>query len=35
MEMMAAARDMEFEKSAELRDRIQALKARLVFEGNA
>jgi len=34
-EMMAAARDMEFEKAAELRDRIQALKARLVFEGNA
>ena len=34
-EMMAAARDMEFETAAELRDRIQALKARLVFEGNA
>ena len=34
-EMMAAARDMEFEKAAELRDRIQALKARLVFEGSA
>ncbi len=34
-EMMAAARDMAFEKAAELRDRIQALKARLVFEGNA
>ena len=34
-EMMAAARDMEFETAAELRDRIQALKARLVFEGSA
>ena len=32
-EMMAAASDMAFERAAELRDRIFALKARLVFEG--
>jgi excinuclease ABC subunit B len=32
-EMMAAARDMAFEHAAELRDRIYALKARLVFDG--
>ena len=32
-EMMEAARDLEFERAAELRDRIQAVKARLVFEG--
>jgi excinuclease ABC subunit B len=34
-EMMAAARDLEFERAAELRDRIQAIKAHLVFDGNA
>lgn len=34
-EMMAAARDLEFEKAAELRDRIQAIKAHLVFDGKA
>ena len=33
-EMMSAAREMAFERAAELRDRIQAIKARLVFEGN-
>jgi len=33
-DMLAAARDLEFERAAELRDRIQAIKARIVFEGN-
>jgi excinuclease ABC subunit B len=33
--MFAAARDFEFEKAAALRDRIQALRARQVFEGQA
>jgi excinuclease ABC subunit B len=33
-EMMSAAREMAFERAAELRDRIQAIRARLVFEGN-
>jgi excinuclease ABC subunit B len=31
-EMHAAARDLEFEKAAELRDRLQQLESRLVFE---
>jgi len=34
-EMMAAARDMEFERAAELRDRIRAIQSRLVFDGRA
>ena len=34
-EMMAAARDLEFERAAELRDRIQAIQAKLVFNGHA
>ncbi len=34
-EMMAAARDLEFERAAELRDRIQAIQAKLVFNGQA
>ena len=29
-EMRQAARDLEFEKAAELRDRIRALRARLI-----
>jgi excinuclease ABC subunit B len=32
-DMMDAARDLEFERAAKLRDRIQAIKARIVFEG--
>jgi excinuclease ABC subunit B len=32
-EMMAAARDLAFERAAELRDRIQAMRAHLVFDG--
>jgi excinuclease ABC subunit B len=32
-EMMEAAGAMEFERAAQLRDRIHAIKARLVFEG--
>jgi excinuclease ABC subunit B len=34
-EMMDAARDLEFERAAELRDRIQAIQKRLVFNGRA
>ena len=34
-EMLAAARELEFERAAQLRDRIQAIKARLVFDGRA
>jgi len=34
-EMQAAARELEFERAAQLRDRIQAIKARLVFDGRA
>ena len=33
-EMMAAARELEFERAAELRDRIQAIQERLVFNGH-
>ena len=33
-DMLTAARDLEFERAAELRDRIQAIKAHFVFEGN-
>jgi len=33
-DMLEAARDLDFERAAELRDRIQAIKARIVFEGN-
>jgi excinuclease ABC subunit B len=32
-EMMAAAKDMDFERAADLRDRIRAIKSRMVFEG--
>jgi excinuclease ABC subunit B len=31
--MRQAARDLEFEKAAELRDQIQQLREKLVFEG--
>ena len=31
--MLQAAHDLEFERAAKLRDRIQALKARIVFDG--
>jgi excinuclease ABC subunit B len=34
-EMMDAARDLEFERAAELRDRIQAIQKRLVFNGRS
>lgn len=34
-DMLEAARDLEFERAAKLRDRIQAIKARIVFEGMA
>ena len=33
-QMMAAAKDLEFERAAELRDRIQSIRARFVFNGN-
>jgi excinuclease ABC subunit B len=33
-DMLQAARDLEFERAAKLRDRIQALKERIVFDGN-
>ena len=33
-DMLEAARDLAFERAAKLRDRIQAIKARIVFEGN-
>jgi excinuclease ABC subunit B len=33
-DMLQAARDLEFERAAKLRDRIQALKERIVFAGN-
>ena len=33
-DMLQAARDLEFEHAAKLRDRIQALKARIVFDGS-
>lgn len=33
-DMLESARDLDFERAAELRDRIQAIKARIVFEGN-
>jgi excinuclease ABC subunit B len=32
-DMLQAARDLEFEHAAKLRDRIQALKERIVFDG--
>ena len=32
-DMLQAARDLEFERAAKLRDRIQALKERIVFDG--
>jgi excinuclease ABC subunit B len=32
-EMMAAARDLEFERAAELRDRIESIRSRVVFDG--
>ena len=31
-EMRRAARDLEFEQAAELRDRIKALKSKIIFE---
>jgi excinuclease ABC subunit B len=33
-DMLQAARDLEFERAAKLRDRIQTLKERIVFDGN-
>jgi excinuclease ABC subunit B len=33
-DMLQAARDLEFERAAKLRDRIQALKTRIVFDGS-
>ena len=33
-QMMEAARDLEFEKAAELRDRIQFIQSQLVFDGH-
>jgi excinuclease ABC subunit B len=33
-DMLQAAHDLEFERAAKLRDRIQALKARIVFDGS-
>jgi excinuclease ABC subunit B len=33
-DMLQAAHDLEFERAAKLRDRIQALKERIVFDGN-
>ena len=33
--MRSAARDLEFEKAAELRDRIRALRERLYLGGDA
>ena len=33
-DMLQAARDLEFERAAKLRDRIQALKVRIVFDGS-
>ena len=32
-EMMAAARDLEFERAAALRDQIASIRSRLVFDG--
>jgi protein-arginine kinase activator protein McsA len=32
-EMQAAAKALEFEKAAEVRDRIRRLKQQLIFEG--